>query len=92
MNRAWSGQVSKQSDALDLERGVFTWDDPHAIAQSLKRSADQSSRRKGTARQSATSMLNFYINRAGVNLSQQQRQILQQAKEELRKLFEVESH
>jgi hypothetical protein len=55
----WSGRVTKESNALDLEEGVFTWKDPARIAASLKRSAEESSRRKGTPLQSAMSMLNF---------------------------------
>lgn len=85
----WSRQVTTTSDALDLEKGVFTWDDPCRIAQSLKRSAEKSNRRKGTPRQSAMSMLNFYINRAGKNLSVKQRTTLEQAKIELQKLFDT---
>ncbi|NCO89590.1 DUF3175 domain-containing protein [Candidatus Wolfebacteria bacterium] len=83
----WSGEVTQTSNALDLEQGVFTWDDPKKIAKSLKRSAEESNRRKGTAYQSAMSMLNFYINRAGKNLSSNQREIFEQAKIELKILF-----
>jgi putative cell wall-binding protein len=83
----WSGRVTKESDALDLEEGVFTWKDPKRIARSLKRSALQSQRRKSKPFQSAMSMLNFYINRAGKNLNKQQRKVLENAKEELRKIF-----
>lgn len=85
----WSKEVAEKSNALDLEKGVFTFDDPERIAQSLKRSAENSSRRKGTPYQSAISMLNFYINRAGSNLKPERRKILEQAKENLRKLFKV---
>jgi len=85
--RFWSGQVTRESNALDLEGGVFTWVNPVYIASSLKRSADKSTRRKGTPFQSAMFMLNFYINRAGKNLPQEKLHVLQQAKEELRKLF-----
>ena len=88
MAKRWSGDVTKHSDALDLEKDVFTWDDPRRIARSLKRSAEASTRRKGTPRQSATSMLNFYINRAGKNLPAGRRRVLNQAKDELRILFE----
>lgn len=84
----WSAKVTKESNALDLEKDVFTWDDPLRIAQSLKRSADQSSRRKGTPYQSAMNMLTFYINRAGKNLTPERKNILEKAKEELRKLFD----
>ncbi|OGG17214.1 hypothetical protein A3D78_00565 [Candidatus Gottesmanbacteria bacterium RIFCSPHIGHO2_02_FULL_39_14] len=84
----WSGEVTKHSIALDLEEGVFTWDNPVKIAESLRRSALASIRRKAPAFQSAMSMLNFYINRAGKNLKPERKKILQQAKIELRKLFE----
>jgi len=83
----WSGEVTEKSDALDLEEGVFTWKNPKKIARSLKRSALESRRRKGTPFQSAMSMLNFYINRAGKNLPVNKKRILEQAKIELRKLF-----
>lgn len=79
--------MAKESFALDLEKDVFTWDDPKKIARSLKRSAEDSVRRKATPFQSAMSMLNFYINRAGKKLSPQRRRILEQTKDELRKLF-----
>lgn len=87
MARKWSQEVTENSDALDLEEGVFTWDDPTKIAESLKNSAIKSRRRKGTPFQSAMSMLNFYINRSGKNLSSTQRQKLDAAKEELKILF-----
>jgi len=86
-NEYWAGEVTKKSNALDLEQGVFTWDDPQKIASSLKQSAEESARKKGTPYQSAMSMLNFYINRAGRNLSPERKKILNQAKEELRKVF-----
>jgi hypothetical protein len=86
-NKKWSNYVTKHSFALDLEEGVFTWDNPQKIAKSLKKSAEESLNRKGTPFQSAMSMLNFYINRAGKNLKPKRRQILEQAKVELRKLF-----
>jgi hypothetical protein len=83
--RRWSADVTKHSDALDLKSEVFKWKAPHRIALSLKRSAERSKRRKGTPYQSAMSMLNFYINRAGKNLPQKQKRVLEQAKGELRK-------
>ena len=83
----WSGEVTKLSLALDLEEGIFTFDDPKKIAKSLKHSADVSTRRKAKPFQSAMSMLNFYINRAGKNLKSERRKALKQAKNELRKLF-----
>ena len=85
--RRWSAEVTAHSNALDLEEGVFTWDDPRRIAASLKRSAERSQRRKGTPYQSAMSMLTFYINRAGKNLDPHQRAVLERAKDELRKQF-----
>ncbi len=86
----WSGAVTRESHALDLEEGVFTWEDPVRIARSLKRSADQSKARKAPPLRSAMSMLTFYINRAGRNLSDEQRTILEQAKVELRRLYHAE--
>jgi Protein of unknown function (DUF3175) len=85
--RRWSAEVTKRSDALDLESDVFKGKDPHRIALSLKRSAERSKRRKGTPYQSAMSMLNFYINRAGKNLPQKQKRVLERAKDELRDVF-----
>ncbi|MGD0522941.1 MAG: DUF3175 domain-containing protein [Candidatus Microgenomates bacterium] len=88
MVKKWSNKVTKTSVALDLEEGVFTWDSPKKIARSLKHSAENSPRRKANPFQSAMSMLNFYINRAGKNLPPRRQKILNQAKEELRKLFD----
>jgi hypothetical protein len=85
--RRWSARVTKQSNALDLDRTVFTWSDPKRIARSLKRSAERSHRRKSDPYRSAMSMLTFYINRAGTNLSARRRRVLQQAKTELRRVF-----
>jgi len=86
--KRWSQHVTETSDALDLEEGVFTWSDPKRIAVSLKHSAESSKRRKGSPLQSAMSMLNFYINRAGHTLPAKQKHILEKAKDELHKLFE----
>jgi hypothetical protein len=83
----WSAEVTKHSDALDLERDVFKARDSRKIALSLKRSAEQSKRRKGTPYQSAMSMLNFYINRAGKNLPTTRKRTLERAKDELRQVF-----
>jgi hypothetical protein len=85
--RRWSGRVTETSRALDLEAGVFSWDDPRRIARSLRRSAERSRRRKADAFRSAMSMLNFYINRAGRRLPAARRARLEAAKEELRALF-----
>jgi Protein of unknown function (DUF3175) len=83
----WSQDVTEHSDALDLERDVFTLPDPKAIAASLKRSAEQSHRRKSEPYRSAMSMLTFYINRAGAKLPAKRRRVLERAKDELRKAF-----
>ena len=85
--RRWSQRVTRESNALDLESGVFTWKSPKRIAASLKRSAETSRRRKARPFQSAMSMLNFYINRAGQSLPASQKRALVRAKGELRKLF-----
>jgi hypothetical protein len=88
-SKRWSQRVTESSRALDLEPGVFTLDDPRAIARSLKRSAERSRRRKAGAFRSAMSMLTFYINRAGRGLPRAQRARLERAKDELRALFGV---
>ena len=88
MPKRWSQHVTETSNALDLDSGVFTWSDPKRIARSLKRSAESSKRRKSSPRQSAMSMLNFYLNRAGHNLPPARKRVLEKAKDELRELFE----
>ena len=85
--RRWSAEVTRRSNALDLERNVFKQSNPRRIALSLKRSAEASKRRKATPYQSAMSMLNFYVNRAGSNLSAKQKGVLVRAKGELKKAF-----
>ena len=85
--KKWSRHVMQTSDALDLESGVFKSKDPTNIARSLKRSAEKSKRRTGTPFQSAMSMLNFYINRAGKHLTAKEKKPLEEAKEELRRVF-----
>ena len=85
--RRWSAEVTRKSDALDLEHRVFSKDSPRQVALSLKRSAESSTRRKASPYQSAMSMLNFYINRAGKSLNAKQKRVLERAKPELRKLF-----
>jgi hypothetical protein len=85
--KRWSQRVTEQSDALDLQQGVFTLTDPKKIAASLKRSAERSSRRKAGAYRSALSMLTFYINRAGKGLPKTQRARLERAKGELKRQF-----
>jgi putative cell wall-binding protein len=85
--RRWSARVTRTSDALTLDRGVFTWKDPRRIARSLKRSAMRSRHRKADPYRSALSMLTFYLNRAGKNLPADRRRTLQRAKGELRKAF-----
>lgn len=85
--KKWSGEVTEKSDALDLEEHIFESDDPKKIALSLKKSAEASTRRKAGPFQSAMSMLTFYENRAGKNLSPDKRKVLDRAKDELRKAF-----
>ena len=85
--RRWSARVTRESNALDLQAGVFNKRSPKAIASSLKRSAEHSKRRKADPYRSALSMLTFYINRAGKNLPASRRKILQRAKDELRRQF-----
>jgi len=88
--KKWSGAVSRRSDALDLEQSIFKSASAVRIAHSLKKSAESSRRRKAGPYQSAMSMLNFYVNRGGSNLSAARRRVLQQAKDELRKAFHRE--
>ena len=85
--KRWSQRVTRESDALDLKRGVFKLTSPKKIATSLKRSAEHSSRRKTGAYRSALSMLTFYINRAGKTLPKTQRARLEKAKVELKRAF-----
>jgi hypothetical protein len=87
LTKRWSQDVTEHSRALDLEQGVFSLKDPKRIAASLKRSAEASKRRKADPFRSAMSMLVFYINRAGKNLSQADRARLEKAKDELRRAF-----
>ncbi len=86
-DRYWSARVTRESNALDLDKNVFTLSSPAKIAASLKRSAEHSTRRKAKPFQSAMSMLNFYINRAGKNLPARRKSILMRAKQELRAAF-----
>jgi len=90
-SKNWSARVTRESNALSLEKGVFTWQDPKAIAQSLKDSAEASTRRKSGPFQSAMSMLVFYINRAGKSLDRDQLRILEEAKQSLRDLYGKET-
>lgn len=85
--RRWSAEVNRRSDALDLEQNVFKSSDPHHVALSLKHSAETSTRRKSSPYRSAMSMLTFYINRAGKELTTRQKRVLERAKDELRKVF-----
>jgi hypothetical protein len=85
--KRWSQDIGEHSDALDLEKDIFTADDPKTIAKSLKRSAEASHRRKSEPFRSAMSMLTFYINRAGKGLPDDRRRVLERAKGELRSVF-----
>ena len=91
-SRKWSQEVTEHSNALDLERSVFTRRDPKDVARSLKRSAEHSRRRKSSPYRSAMSMLTFYINRAGKDLDPKQKSVLEDAKDELRALYGKERH
>jgi len=86
--KKWSSRVTRESNALDLEKGVFTSRSPRKIALSLKRSAEHSRRRKSSPYRSAMSMLTFYINRAGKDLPPTRKRVLEKAKDELRDLFD----
>lgn len=83
----WSADVTEHSDAMDLEKDIFKSDDPDKVAASLKHSAESSNRRKSSPYQSAMSMLTFYENRAGKNLSAAEKETLEKAKDKLRELF-----
>jgi len=85
--KKWSKKVTEHSNAMDLEKDVFKQTDPKKIAESVKRSAEKSKRRKAKPFQSAMSMINFYENRGGKNISAEQKKILDESKNELRKLF-----
>ena len=85
--KRWSQRVTRESDALDLKRGVFKQTSAKKIAASLKRSAEHSKRRKSGAYRSALSMLTFYINRAGKTLPKTQRERLERVKVELKREF-----
>jgi hypothetical protein len=87
-SKRWSARVTHESDALDLDKGVFTSRSPRKIALSLKRSAEHSRRRKSSPYRSAMSMLTFYINRAGKDLPPARKRVLEKAKDELRDLFD----
>lgn len=86
-SKRWSARVTRKSNALDLQKGVFAQSDPKKIAASLKRSAEHSKRRKASPYQSAMSMLNFYINRAGKDLPKRRKRVLERAKDALRGAF-----
>ena len=83
----WSADVTRRSNALDLEPNVFNKGSPDAIARSLKRSAEESDRRSSAPYRSAMSMLSFYINRAGKNLPKARIEVLERAKDALRRAF-----
>jgi hypothetical protein len=85
--KRWSQEVTEKSNALDLDKGVFTWKNPKRIAASLRRSAEQSKKRKSGAFRSAMSMLTFYVNRGGKDLPATQKAVLERAKDELRAQF-----
>ena len=85
--KKWSKSVTEHSNAMDLEKDIFKSEDPKKIAASVKKSAEKSKRKKAGPFQSAMSMINFYENRGGKNISSAQKKILDESKEELRKLY-----
>ena len=85
--RKWSKHVNETSNAMDIADGTFKQSDPRKIARAVERDAEQSDRRKSSPYRSAMSMLTFYINRAGKNLSAKQRKTLEEAKQVLRDEF-----
>jgi len=85
--KRWAQKVTRESNAPDLDPGVFTMRNPREIAESLRRSAENSTRRKSDPYRSAMSMLTFYMNRAGAQLSSTQKSRLERAKDELRALY-----
>lgn len=85
--KKWSKKVTEKSNAMDLEKDIFKSKDPKAIAESVKRSAENSKRKKAEPFQSAMSMINFYENRAGKNIELKQKKVLYEAKQEIRKLY-----
>jgi len=86
-SKYWSDWVTQNSGAMCLPEGIFTWQ-PLQIAEGLKKAVMESNKTKGTKFQSAMSMLNFYINRAGKKLPHKDKERLEAAKVELRKVFE----
>lgn len=85
--KKWSAEVTQHSHALDLKKGVFKEHNPKKIARSIKKSAEESHSKKTSTYRSAMSMLSFYINRAGKNLTESQKNMLEQAKIELKALY-----
>jgi hypothetical protein len=85
--KKWSGRVTATSNAMDIAPDTFTSKDPKHIARAVEHDAEKSTRRKSSPYRSAMSMLTFYINRAGTNLSPKQRRVLEDAKDVLREEF-----
>jgi hypothetical protein len=89
--KKWSQHVTQTSNAMDIEGGTFASDDPRKIARALEKDAESSKRRKSSPYRAAMSMLTFYINRAGKNLTPKHRKVLEEAKDVLRAEFGPES-
>ncbi len=70
---------------MDLDPDVFK-QGAKDMARSVLRSAQRSTRRKSSPYRSAMSMLTFYANRAGKNLSAERKRTIAKAKDELRKI------
>jgi hypothetical protein len=85
--KKWSRHVTETSNAMDIEKGTFSSDDPAKIARTVEKDAETSTRRKSSPYRSAMSMLTFYINRAGTKLTPKHRKVLEEAKDILREQF-----
>jgi hypothetical protein len=85
--KKWSQKVTETSNAMDIADGTFASDDPRKIARTVEKDAEVSKRRKSSPYRSAMSMLTFYINRAGKNLTPERRKVLEDAKDVLRDEF-----
>ena len=82
-----SKRVMEPTAALDLQPGVFVEADPTVLSRSHEQLAERSTRRKAGPLQSAMSLLNFYLNRGGENLSASRTVVFERAKKRLREVF-----
>jgi len=89
MSKKWVDKVKETPAALELPKGLFNHS-PRKIAEVLKKTVMESKHGQGDKFKSAMSMLYFYINRAGKDLSSSDKARLELVKNELRKLFDRE--